>query len=174
MSKKVVVYKSKYGSTKKYAEWLAEKINADIFENSDVTVAKLNEYDTIIYGGGIYANGIAGFSLIKKNYNKLKNKKLIVFAVVASPFEDGTIGAIKKNNFTEEMMGVDCFYLRGAFNYSKMKVPDKILMNMLKGMLNKKNGQLENWEKALLENYDKACDWKAIENIEPIIKCIEN
>jgi len=27
-----VIYKSKYGSTKKYAEWLGEDLQADVFE----------------------------------------------------------------------------------------------------------------------------------------------
>ena len=33
MEKVIVVYKSKYGSTKKYAQWLAEDLSCDLVEN---------------------------------------------------------------------------------------------------------------------------------------------
>lgn len=56
--KTVVVYKSKSGFTKKYAEWLAEKLPADIFEASQITAEAMTAYDTVIYGAGLYAGGI--------------------------------------------------------------------------------------------------------------------
>ena len=75
MSKIVVVYKSKYGSTKKYAEWIAKAAHADLFPCSKISIEKLMEYDTIIYGGGLYMVGIIGFSLIRDNFDKLKKQK---------------------------------------------------------------------------------------------------
>lgn len=41
----------------------------------------LKQYDTIILCGGIYASGVAGFSILKKNTEKLKDKKIAVFCV---------------------------------------------------------------------------------------------
>ncbi|WP_366936885.1 flavodoxin domain-containing protein [uncultured Clostridium sp.] len=37
MNNTVVVYKSKYGSTKKYAEWIAEELSSDIIENNKLS-----------------------------------------------------------------------------------------------------------------------------------------
>ena len=55
MDKKVaIIYKTKYGSTKKYAGWIAVKIDADLYEVSDIRPKHLLEYDTIIFGGGLY------------------------------------------------------------------------------------------------------------------------
>lgn len=81
----LVMYQSKYGATKKYAEWLAEKLSCDLIKTKDANINKVIKYDTIILGGGIYASGIAGISFLKKNYTKLKDKKIVVFAVGASP-----------------------------------------------------------------------------------------
>ena len=36
MSKTVIIYKTKYNNTKKYAGWLAIKINADLYENRTI------------------------------------------------------------------------------------------------------------------------------------------
>ena len=48
MSKTVIIYKTKYNNTKKYAGWLAIKINADLYEISDIKSSDLKNYDTII------------------------------------------------------------------------------------------------------------------------------
>ena len=88
MSKIAVIYKSEYGSTKKYAEWIAEELDGDLIENVKIRADDLENYDIIVYGGGLYAGGINGISLINKEFDKLKDKSLIVF----------TVGLIKTNN----------------------------------------------------------------------------
>ena len=53
-NKIAVIYKSKYGATKRYAGWIALKLDADLYEVSDIGKKDLKEYDTIIYGGPLY------------------------------------------------------------------------------------------------------------------------
>lgn len=142
--KTVVIYKSKTGYTKKYAEWIAEDLCADIFEVSKVNVNMLNTYDTIVYGGSLYAVGIIGVKLITKNINKLKDKKVVVFATGASPSRNEVIREITEKNFTtEQQKYIKFFYLRGGFNYSKLNYIDKFLMTLLKWKIkNKKQEEL--------------------------------
>ena len=82
--KTIVIYKSKTGFTRKYAELITEELSADIFDVSKVNDSMLSAYDTIIYGGSLYASGITGVKYIKQNLHKLKDKKVIVFATGAS------------------------------------------------------------------------------------------
>ena len=98
--KAVVIYKSKTGFTKKYAEWIAEDLLADIFDVSKVTINMLTEYDTIIYGGSLHAVGINGVKLITQNIDKLKDKKIVVFATGASPSREDVINEVRDKNFT--------------------------------------------------------------------------
>ena len=83
----IILYKSKYGATKKYAEWIAERTGFACIKTDEADVKKLAEYDTIILGGGVYASGIAGLSFLKKNVDKLAGKKILVYCCGASPFE---------------------------------------------------------------------------------------
>ena len=69
MKKCVVVYKSKYGATKKYAEWIAEDLHADLFEGKAASADALTAYDVIVYGGGLYAGGVSGLPFITKNFD---------------------------------------------------------------------------------------------------------
>ncbi|HEY8445196.1 MAG TPA: flavodoxin domain-containing protein, partial [Bacilli bacterium] len=88
MKKTAVIYKTKYGSTKKYAEWIAQNLSCDIFDAREVKVNDLLKYDVIIFGGGLYASGIIGIQTITKNYSKLKDKEIIIFTCGITNPED--------------------------------------------------------------------------------------
>lgn len=175
MKKTVVVFKSKYGSTEKYAKWIAEDVSSDIFKVSEITISKLKEYDTIVYCGGLYVGGILGFNYIKKNYFKLHDKKLIVVAVGATLKKVDAIEEVKNNNLTEEMLGkVEFFLLRGGLNYKKMNIIDRILMLLLikKAKLNNKSEQDDD-TKGMIATYGKVVDFTNKAFILPIVKTIK-
>ena len=174
--KTIVIYKSKTGFTKKYAEWIAEELSADIFDASKVNINMLNKYDTIVYGGSLYAVGIIGVKLIKKNINKLKDKRLVVFATGASPSRDNDINQIINKNFTvDEQKYIKFFYLRGGFNYKKLNPFDKFLMTLLKWKIkSKKQKELSADEIGMLAVYDKPVDFTARKNIDEIIAYVKS
>ena len=80
--KTIVVYKTKYGSTKTYAEWISEELSCEAVDVKNINIEKLSEYDEIVYGGGLYAEVINGVSLITKNIESLKDNKIAVFQQV--------------------------------------------------------------------------------------------
>lgn len=176
MMRSVVIYSSKTGFTKKYAKWLAEDLSADIFDATKVTAEMLEGYDTIIYGGGLYALGISGVEYIKQNRGKLKNKKVVVFATGLSPSRDDTILAVKNYNFTaDEQQYLRFFYLRGGFDYSKLNAFNKVIMTFLKWKLKMKNNEkLTPDERGMLASYNKPVDFVRRENIEEIIAYVKS
>ena len=174
MSKIVVMYKSKYGATKKYAEWLSDELSCDLIETKKADINKIKEYDTIILGGGIYATGIAGISFLKKNYKKLKDKKIAVFAVGASPYNHSAFKVLKEYNLKDTLSDLTCFYCRGSWNEEKMSWKDKTLCKLLKKFVTKKDpADYEPWEEALMEAMGSQVDWTDKENIKPIIEFIK-
>ena len=48
MSKGIILYQSKYGATKKYAQWLQEETGFDWLETKSANWQQPCEYDTII------------------------------------------------------------------------------------------------------------------------------
>ncbi len=171
--KGIILYQSKYGATKKYALWLKEQTDFDIFETKSADIKRVAEYDTIILGGGIYASGIAGLSFLKKNYSLLKNKKIAVFCVGASPYDKDAFDQIIQHNFRDELSKIPCFYCRGAWDEEKMSFKDRTLCKMLQKAVSKKDPSLyEPWEKALMCAVGQKCDWTDKEYLQPIIKFI--
>jgi menaquinone-dependent protoporphyrinogen IX oxidase len=174
--KTVVIYKSKTGFTKKYANWIAEALSADIFEVSKISSIVLNSYDTIIYGGSLHAVGINGIKLMTKNIDRLKGKKLVIFATGVSPARTNEINEVINKNFTQEQQRyIKFFYLRGGFDYSKLTPFDKVLMTILKWKINKKKGKdLTPDEIGMLTVYNNPVDFTRKKNINEIIAYVNS
>lgn len=169
----VILYKSKYGSTKKYADWLSKSTGFNTVDIKKADIEEIKKYETIIIGGGIYAMGIAGLSFLKKNISYLNNKKIIVFCVGASPFDDEAFKAVKERNMKNELLGIPLFYCRGAWDLDGMKFIDKKLCTMLRKSVAKKSPEeCEIWEKALIAAGDGKSDWTDKKYIEPILKAL--
>ena len=131
MEKGIILYQSKYGATKKYAQWIQEETGFACVETKCATVKMLEEYDTIVLGGGVYASGIAGFSFLKKNIDKLETKKIAVFCVGASPYDEKAIAQIRELHFKDKLSNIPLFYCRGAWDEDAMKFGDRTLCKML-------------------------------------------
>lgn len=141
MDKTVVVYKSKYGATKKYAEWIASELKADVFEFSTIASDKLQEYSTIVFGGGVYAGSINGIKIISKNINELKDKNIVIFTCgMANPKNEAEIKGIKENLnvvFAEMKNSVSFFHLRGSIDFGELSFGHKLIMSMVIKILRK-------------------------------------
>ena len=171
--KGIILYASKYGATKRYAEWLAEKTGFDCVETKKAKIEDVKQYDTILLGGGIYASGIAGLSFLKKNIAQLREKKVIVFCDGASPYEERAFQQIVAHNLKDSLAGLPCFYCRGAWDPDAMSLADRTLCRMLqKAVAKKKPEDCEIWEKALLEAGDQKHDWTDRSYLAPILEAI--
>ncbi len=169
----LVFYTSKTGFVKKYAEWIAEELHADLLILGKADCRTIQSYDVIIYGGGLYAGGINGIGRIKKNLLKLKDKKVIVFASGASPETDKVIDEVRNRNFTPvQQKQIRFFYLRGGFNMTGLGFFDRFLMKLLKmKIMSKKNKAipLDGDETGMLNAMENPVDFTKKENIKDLI-----
>nr|WP_122011683.1 flavodoxin domain-containing protein [Maliibacterium massiliense] len=170
-----VVYQSKYGATQRYAQYLAGALGADMLSCRDASASTLAPYDTLLYGGGIYAGGIAGLKRFKKTLRALASPRLVLFACGASLPQAETVAAIRRQNCADLPGDTPIFYLRGAICPQKMRSADKLMMRMLMRMLQKKPPeQLEPWARdALTLGMDTDADWVDPQNIAPIVAWVK-
>ena len=116
----IILYKSKYGATKKYAEWISEATGFRCVETKNAKLDEVKKYDTIVLGGGIYAGGIAGISFLRKHFKELKEKKIVVFTDGASPYDERFFNQLVAQNLKDELAKIPCFYCRGAYDLENM------------------------------------------------------
>lgn len=174
MNKGIILYQSKYGATKKYVDWLMESTNFDCIETSKANVEELQQYELIILCGGIYASGIAGLQFIRKNINKLNDKKIVIFCVGASHYDETAFNEVKSRNLREDLKEIPLFYARGAWDEESMTFKDKTLCKMLQKAIAKKDpSTYEPWMKALMSAVGKKCDWTDKKYLKPLLEYIE-
>jgi len=166
----VVIYKTKYGTTKQYAQWIAEELNSSIFEASETKPSQLKNYDLVIYGGGLYAGGVIGSKLVSEN----PCNALIVFTVGAADPNDTDYSEILAKNFTQELLSVTkIFHLRGGIDYAKLSLVHKGMMAMMKKMVLKSTKQnvteVSSEDKLLLETFGGKVDFTDRATIKPLV-----
>jgi len=174
MTKGLILYQSKYGATQKYADWLVENTGFDCVETKSANRDMLSGYDIIILGGGVYASSILGIHFVRKNIDLLKHKKLIVFYVGVSPYDETAHEEIKKHNLKNISEDIPFFYCRGAWNEESLTFKDRALCKLLKKMIAKKDpSEYEPWMKALMSAIGQKKDWTNEKNLIPLLECIK-
>lgn len=86
--KTVVLYRSVLGTTKHYANWLGEALQADVMTFNQVDEESLIFYDVVIITSGTYAGKMPLVGFLKKHWEILQHKKVIVMAVGIAPAEE--------------------------------------------------------------------------------------
>lgn len=171
--KAIVVYSSKYGTTQRYAQWIAEALECPAKKLRDVNAQELNTYDTIIYGGGIYAGSVSGLKKFLPRLGTAQGKRLVLFIVgMTNPSQTGAYDEIANRNLPAEWRErFEVFYLRGDQLFSKMSGMHKLMMRMPKAMIEKKP-QAERTEEdhKFLESFGCDTVFSNREQVEPILQ----
>jgi menaquinone-dependent protoporphyrinogen IX oxidase len=174
MKNGIILYKSSYGSTKKYALWLQEKTGFALMETRKAGLSDVLPYDTVILGGGLYAGFIAGLGFLKKHYSKLQGKKVLVFAVGATPYDEAYIATCKDAQMKDELAALPLFFCRGAWDDSKTKPFHRFLINMGKKMMQKqKDPAMASMTEGLMGSAGQAADWTDESYLAPILAELE-
>ena len=169
----IIIYGSHYGTTKQYAEELSRRTNIEAisFEN----VKEINNYDKIIYLGGLYAGGVLGMSKTLKKLNKISNKTIILVTIgLADPTDEKNINTIR-NNIKSQMPKeifekAKIFHLRGGIDYSKLNFVHKTMMKLLYNAVKNIPQEKQTAEnRAMIETYNKKVDFIDFSSLEKII-----
>ena len=168
----IVVYKTKYGSTKTYAEWIAEELGCVAVDAKSIKADDLLMYDTVIYGGGLYAEVINGVTLITKNIEKLRDKKIIVYTTGITPrdvreYYDGEV--IEKNFKNGVPENIKIFNFEGKMIQKELTpVHYAALVSLKKIMKAKKNPS--DMVKLLIKLCDADGDFSDRESIKELVE----
>ncbi len=169
-NKIIVIYKSKTGFTKKYANWISQELRCDAVSLREIRPVDLKPYDIVIFGGGIHAGRINGISFIKNNMFSLKDKKVIVFATGATASIPNEIERFKNTN-TPNDKNIAFFYFQSGLNYANMHGSGKVLMGLLKTVLKMKKNKSE-LEQGTEDAIQSSYDFSNRDQIEPLISFI--
>gem|GEM_PF-173896 len=173
--KVVVLYWTKYGSTRRYAQWIADRTHADLFDVSTFDKSLLAEYAVVLFGSPVFLGRLRYIRFVKRNWGILSTKRVIIFGVSGIPPDDPRQEKMFQTSLPDEIRSkVTCFPLRGAFHYGELSLLDKMLMSGPRIRL-----QIEVWTKRNQEARERMArffsllDWTSEAAIEPIVATID-
>ncbi len=170
--KRMILYGSKYGSSRNYAEKLSEQTNIPAFSFEQAPSFK--NIDTFIYIGSLYVGGVLGLS---KFIRKIKDDQHLILVTVG--LADPTIeeNATNIKNKLRQLLGSQLFdrskifHLRGAINYQQLSFIDRMLMKLLYKSISRKSfDNLTSEDKALVETYNKKVNFIDYDALKVIIE----
>ena len=169
----IILYGSHYGTTKLYAEELSRRTNIEV--SSFKTIKDINQYDTIIYLGGLYAGGVLGMAKTLKNLNDVSHKKIILVTVgLADPTDEVNKNNIRNNikrQLKKEVFEkAKIFHLRGGIDYSKLNFGHKTMLRLLYNSIKNLPEEKQTAEdKAMIETYNKKVNFIDFSSLDDII-----
>lgn len=128
----IVIYKSRYGAAKQYAEWIARELGIAAIGSDEVKAKDFVSSDYIVVGSSIYMGKILIKNWLEKNGELLKGKRLFLFIVgAAPPLEQQKTKKYFSDNVSKEMLNqAQCFYLQGKSVFKELSWSDKFFLKI--------------------------------------------
>lgn len=170
----LIIYGSQYGTTKCYAENLAEKTGISMVSYKDIK--DLSNSKTIIHMGALYAGGVKGL----KNTIKIlpKNANFIIVTVGLADVSDqkntdNIKQSISKQVPKEIFVKTKIFHLRGGIDYKKLSFKHKIMMRLLYNKVKNLSDEKKNAEvRVMIETFNQKVDFINYDDLNQIIEVI--
>lgn len=175
--KKLIVYGSRYGSSRLYAHKLSAETGIGAVNYEKVT--DLSDIDTVIYVGGLYAGGILGLSKTLAKGRLKKSASLIIVTVGLSDPRDpktskNIITSVKRSLPNDLCRRASFFHLRGGIDYSRLSPGHKAMMSLLCFNLKRRPaGSLSPEDREFLRTYGKSISFMDFSYLEPIIDAVD-
>jgi len=129
--KGLIIYKSNYGATKQYAEWLNEETGFPIADLKAVKKGELIEADLIILGSPILAHTIPAAKWLTKHWGFLKDKKVVLYTTSGAAAADPELPKIFEASFAADIrQQLKYVPLGGRIIFSELRPFDRFLMKI--------------------------------------------
>lgn len=170
-----VVYATKCGHTKQYADWIKEEMNADIFVHTSFTATKALEYKAIVFAGAVYNDKIMIMDWLKKNLGQVNVNKFVIAAV--SWYSNDSKEAkdfLISQNYPEQFKNVvPLIVLNSGIDKKKISVVDKAQLMAAQSAINKHDMRTADDINALaiIKGYSEST---SKDNLKPLYEAVKN
>ena len=173
----IIIYGSRYGSTRRYAENLSEKTGIPAVSYTHApNLALLN---TVIYLGGLYAGGVVGLAKTMRHFSLREEQNLFIVTVgLADPTDaknqDNIRSSLQKQLSKEQYQRAKIFHLRGGIDYAQLKLYHRLAMWMLYQSIRHLPAEKQTEENmGMIETYGKKVDFVDFDTLFPLVEEIK-
>ena len=170
----LVLYTTKHGATQRYAEKIAQPLDALVKEAAYAKIAKAKTYDAIVLGCCVYMGKIKGLDFFSTYAEELKDKRLVLFTCgIYDPTEESVradLDAQIKKALGGAAAYVQVFHLRGSVRWQSLGLAERVLMKAMLAEIRKKpEAERALIEQQLIEAEGGAIDFSDEADLAPIV-----
>lgn len=141
-----VLYSSKYGSSKIYADLLAKALDTVAYPVEQHRRCAENE--DLVFVSGVYNGKVRKLAILKHRFSRLR----AVVAVGLFSEDRHYVCAVKDDNMHYQFERVNFFYVPGAMYSSRLRPYDRMLSRRLARLISRKPAEKRaKWERAFSE-----------------------
>ena len=125
--KGLIIYKSKYGATTQYADWLGADLGLPVYSTEKADSQELQAADYVLIGSSVYIGRLLIKKWLRKNIAILKNKKLFLFVVCGGGATDKQQQEAIINTNLPAILSSQCdvYFMPGRLDIKKLSWTDK-------------------------------------------------
>ena len=124
----IVIYRSSTGSTKEYADWIAEETGFGVHDSRDAGIP-WEGAGTVVIGSPIIVNKPSLAGWVQKNWDRMKDKRVVLFTTSgADPANEPVQEWIDKSLPESIRSQIRAFPLPGRFDYARLKGISKAMI----------------------------------------------
>ena len=173
----LVLYTSTHGATQRYAERIAQPLDALVKEAAYAKIDDAKTYDAIVLGCSVYAGRIKGLDFFARHAQELADKRLVLFTVGLYDPNDPQEAAAR--NALDAQIGkalgdmadrVRVFHLRGSLRWQSLGLIERLMMKILVAVFKKKpEAERTQTERLVLESVGGTLDFADEVDLTPIV-----
>jgi menaquinone-dependent protoporphyrinogen IX oxidase len=130
--KGIIIYKSKYGATGQYAEWIGKDLGIPVFETDALDLDQLKHSDFVILGSSVYIGKLLISKWLQKNLNSLSSKRIFLFIVCGTPdYKKAQLNSYVTASVPEEIRNkCRIYFLPGRLIRKRLSWVDRVMIRM--------------------------------------------
>lgn len=131
-AKGAIIYSSRYGATRQYAEWLSEELKWPLLQAEDTSAKDLATYNPLIIGSSVYIGRLLIKDWLKTHNPALGDKDILFFIVCGTPASHRQVlDNITHTNIPHDLIGPkNVFFLPGRMIMANLSWKDKVLLRL--------------------------------------------
>jgi len=122
----IVLYKSRYGATRQYADWIGADLRLPVIDPERIDEKLLAACDFLLIGTSVYNGDLLLKTWLRGSTHHLKDKKLFFFIVCAPSPDVNRHGQIIMDNIPSDLLRptTDIFFLPGRWILRDLSLTD--------------------------------------------------
>jgi hypothetical protein len=162
----VVIYKSRYGATQQYAEWIRKELRIPLIDPERLDDPVLAVCDLVVIGTPVYRGKMLIRDWLWQNQQRLRGKRLFFF-IVCTHFSDREkqMTMIRENIPGGMLASCEAWFLPGKVIVADLSGPDALYLDV---------ANLSEEDRAKRDAATRADDAVQEGNILPLVKTVRS